>query len=240
MNAHARQIAPASAAGRAEHVAIEATQDYLETMSLRQPHRPTIASYSLHSSLRGCATELRILQDHFLGVQYQRPRQPPRKFTFDLRFANPRPVRVRNVAWVCLGLAIACCLATAAAFAWAGIAAATFRPHPGFIVGIVGTLATLALLYLFLRRTTESLQFTSVHGNAVLIDLVGGIGAAKAGKHFIVELIRNIAAAKLARSQPPAQFLRDEMREHHRLRELNVIGQEEYEASKARILAAHS
>ncbi|HMN44868.1 MAG TPA: hypothetical protein PKE27_09860 [Povalibacter sp.] len=240
MNAHARPIPPARAAGRAEHVAIEATQDYLETMSVRQPHRPTVATYTLRSALRGCSTELRILQDHFLAVQYERPRQPPKKFTFDLRFANPRPMRVRKVAWICLGLAIACCLATAAAFAWAGLTAATLWTHPGFIGGIAGTLAALTLLYLFLRRTTESLRFTSVHGNAVLIDLVGGIGAAKSGKSFVVDLIKNITAAKLARPQPPAQFLRDEMREHHRLRELNVLSQEEYETSKARILASYS
>ncbi len=240
MNAHARQASPASAAGRAEHIAIEATTDYLETMSLRQPHRPTIATYSLRSTLRGCSTEVRILQGHFLAVQYERPRQPPRKFTFDLRFANPRPGRVRNVAWLCLAAAIVVCLATAAAFTWAGLAGTTPWQHPGFIGGVAGSLATIALLYLFLRRTTESLQFTSVHGNAVLIDLVGGIGAAKAGKSFVVELIKNITAAKAARPQPPAQFLRDEMREHHRLRELNVLTLEEYEASKARILAAHS
>jgi len=209
-------------------------------MSLRQPHRPTLASYILRSTLRGCSTEVRILQDHFLAVQCERPRQPPKKFTFDLRFANPRPVRVRNVAWLCLGAAIVACLATAAAFTWASLAAATLWSHPGFIGGAIGACTALTLLYLFLRRTTESLQFTSVHGNAVLIDLVGGIGAARDGKQFVVELIKNIAAAKLARPQPPAQFLRDEMREHHRLRELNVLTQEEYEASKARILAAHS
>jgi hypothetical protein len=184
---------------------------------------------------------MRILQDHFLAVTYEQSGEPARKFTFDLRFANPRPLRVRRIAWMCLGSAVTFALATAAAFIWARLSSGTtLWMHPGFSGGVVGTVATIAMLFLFLRRTTESLQFTSVHGNAVLVNIVGGIGAAKAGKDFIVELIKSISAAKQARPQPQAQFLRDEMREHHRLRELNVLTPEEYEASKARILAAHS
>ena len=62
-------------------------------MSLRQPHRPTLASYTLRSALRGCSTEVRILQDHFLAVQCERPRQPPKKFTFDMSFASPKKLR---------------------------------------------------------------------------------------------------------------------------------------------------
>ena len=239
MKAHARHSEPARTAGRADHISIEAAAD-IGVAPARQPHRRTLASYTLRSVLRGCSTEIRILQDHFLAVQYERAREPTRKFTFDLRFANPRPLRVRRVAWVCLGSAIALGLASAASLVWARMTATALWTHPGFIGAVAGIVATVVMLLLFLRRTTEALQFTSVHGQAVLIDLVGGIGAAKAGKNFVVDLIKNIAAAKLARPQEPAHFLRDEMREHHRLRELNVLTEQEYQASKARILAAHS
>ncbi len=43
-----------------------------------------------------------------------------------------------------------------------------------------------------------------------------------------------------SRSQPKQHFLCDSMREHHRLRELGVLSQSEYEQSKAHILAQHS
>ena len=239
MNAQARHSeSPARVSGRAEHISLEASGD-AGTAPVRQPHRPTLASYTLRSALRGSCTELRILQDHYLAVHCQRPGAPAKKFTFDLRFANPRPVVVRKVAWLCLGTFILLSLATIGALAWA-LSVRTGWQHPGFIGGAVGLAATLAMGWLFLRRTSESLRFTSVHGGAVLIDLLGGIGAAKQGKTFIVDLIKNISAAKQAREQSPAQFLRDEMREHHRLRELNVLTQAEYDASKARILAAHS
>ena len=70
--------------------------------------------------------------------------------------------------------------------------------------------------------------------------ITGGIGSAKAGREFFVELIKSISAAKTVRPQAKQQFLRDEMREHHRLRELRVLTEQEYESSKARILAAHT
>jgi hypothetical protein len=52
-------------------------------------------------------------------------------------------------------------------------------------------------------------------------------------------MIKSINAAKAERPQERPQFLRDEMREHHRLRELGVLSEEQYEQSKARILASH-
>ena len=78
-----------------------------------------------------------------------------------------------------------------------------------------------------------------MHGEATLASVTGGIGSARNGKKFFVELIKNINAAKSARPQGKQQFLRDEMREHHRLRELGVLTEQQYEESKARILAAH-
>jgi hypothetical protein len=72
------------------------------------------------------------------------------------------------------------------------------------------------------------------------LSVTGGIGSARDGKRFFVALMKDINTAKAARPQEKPQFLRDEMREHHRLRELGVLSEEEYEQSKARILAEHS
>ena len=83
------------------------------------------------------------------------------------------------------------------------------------------------------------LEFVSAHGGATLVSVVGGIGSARSGKRFFIELIKSINAAKATRRQELPQFLRDEMREHHRLRELGVLTEQQYEQSKARILASH-
>lgn len=224
---------------RAEHISIESTSD--DTASpVRRARGKVLATYALKSPIRGCETELSLLEDHFVAVRCVRPDSLPKKYDVDLRFVNPRPVRIREVSWtwliVTVGLiALAC-----------GTIATQWRaaPEPWLQTGILAAFATLLVSVLTgclcVRRTTESLEFRSIHGDATLLSVTGGIGSARDGKRFFVALMKDINTAKGARPQEKPQFLRDEMREHHRLRELSVLTEEEYELSKARILAAHS
>jgi hypothetical protein len=223
---------------RAEHISIEAEPD---TVAAPTPHRrrKVRSSYLLKSRLRGCETEVSILEDHYATVRTVRPDAQPRKYEFDLRFANPKPVRVRSISWLWLASSSGLALLAAGGL-WATWESGAERwSSPVFLAAALALLACPGALIMFLRRTVETLEFTSVHGGATLVSVAGGIGSARTGKRFFIELIKNINAAKALRPQPRAQFLRDEMREHHRLRELGVLSEEQYEQSKARILAAH-
>jgi hypothetical protein len=231
-SARSRNIAPA------EHISLESTPDVIDT-PLRHPHRRTVASRKFASALHGIETELSLLEDHYLAVRSQKSGADLRKYTLDLRFANPRPVIVRRIAWITLAISVVLLLGTVASFWWAGSAADGWL-HPGVLLGCVGMVASAACVWRFLLRTTESLQFMSVHGSATLVSVTGRIGSAKTGQDFFVEIIRSISAAKTARAQAKPQFLRDEMREHHRLRELRILTEQEYESCKARILASHT
>jgi hypothetical protein len=120
---------------------------------------------------------------------------------------------------------------------WPSTVAAWINPTP--LTAVAAMLAAAVAIFMFLRRTTESLEFISVHGQVTLVSVTGAIGSTRHGKRFFIELIKSIGAAKAARPQPPHQFLRDEMREHHRLREIGALTEAQYEASKSRILSAH-
>jgi hypothetical protein len=238
-SATSMQSAARRAGPRAEHISIEGEPDPdLHVAPGRQPHRITRQSYTLASRLRGCTTELAILEGWYLGVRCVRPDQAPSKYQVDLRFANPKPVRVRHISWTWLTVSLGLALLGGGALmrAWTLNAALLSTVLLG---GAIAMCVSLCALFLFLRRTTESLEFHSVHGGATLVSVTGGVGSARGGKKFFVELIKAINAAKLARPQEKAQFLRDEMREHHRLRELGVLTDQQYEQSKARILAEH-
>jgi hypothetical protein len=218
-----------------EQIAIEGEpRHYVEP--LKQPHRITRSRWSLASRLHGCSTELSLLEGHYLRVHSVRSRGQGRKYQFDLRYMNPRPVRVHHIAWAWLFA----CVASFAVAAWA-LAATWFDSASlrAVVIGVVTTCAGFIALFFFLRRTTESLTFRSEHGLVTLIEVTGGIGSTRKGKPFFVELIKGINAAKAERSQAKEHFLCDEMREHHRLRELGVLSEREYEQSKARILAQH-
>lgn len=222
---------------RAEHIHIEAEPDTVAAPTpLRQ--RKVRSSYLLKSRLRGCETEVCILEDHFITVRTVRPDAQQRKYEVDLRFANPKPVLVRSISWFWLGLA-GCLALLAAGGLWSTWSDAARASSPIFLTALVTLLASGGATILFLRRTVESLEFISAHGGATLVSVVGGIGSARAGKRFFIVLIKSINAAKIARPQDHPQFLRDEMREHHRLRELGVLSELQYQQSKARILASH-
>jgi len=222
---------------RGEHIHIEAEPGAVAAPT--QPRRRKVrTSFVLKSRLRGCETEVSLLEDHFAAVRTVRPDAPARKYEVDLRFADPKPVRVRSISWFWLTLAVSLAvLATGGIWSTSGDAARWSSPI--FLSALLTLLAAGGAVLLFMRRTVESLEFVSAHGGATLVSVVGGIGSARAGKRFFIELIKSINAAKLERRQELPQFLRDEMREHHRLRELGVLSEQQYEQSKARILASH-
>ena len=222
---------------RGEHISIEAEPDTVAAPAAPR-RRKVRSSYLLKSRLRGCETEVSILEDHFVAVRTVRPDAQPRKYEIDLRFANPKPVRVRSISWFWLGLA-ACLALLAAGGIWSTWTDAARWLSPVFLTALLTLLAAAGATAMFLRRTVESLEFVSVHGSATLVSVVGGIGSARSGKRFFVELIKSINAARAARPQQRPQFLRDEMREHHRLRELGVLSEQQYEQSKTRILGCH-
>jgi hypothetical protein len=232
---HSSVQAPAIA--RAEHISLEAETDIAAPFA-RPPHRKVRSTYVLKSGLRDCSTELSLLDDHYLQVHSQRPRKESKKYSIDLRYLNSQPVRTRRIAWAWWSMSAALLLSTGGAL-WLGFSSAAFFASSGFIIACITTLATIGTVFLAVRHTTESLNFTSVHGGASLVHVIGGVGSTKAGKAFFVAMIKEIAAAKSARPQSKQQLLRDEMREHHRLRELGVLSETDYEASKARILRAH-
>lgn len=222
---------------RGEHIHIEAEPGMVAAPTpLRR--RKVRTSYTLKSRLRGCETEVAIHEDYFAAVRVVRPDAEPRRYEVDLRFANPKPLLVRSISWFWLTLA-ACLALLAIGGIWSSWNDAGRWSGPILLTALVTLLAAVGATVLFLRRTVESLEFVSMHGGATLLSVVGGIGSARNGKRFFIELIKSINAAKAERPQERPQLLRDEMREHHRLRELGVLSEQQYEQSKARILASH-
>lgn len=240
MPARAEQMPTDSRAvviARAEHINIEAEPGIAPAPTVLR-RRTVRTSYALKSRLRGCETEVAIHEDHFAAVRIVRPDREPLKYEVDLRFANPKPVLVRSISWFWLTLAISLALLAIGGI-WATSTGAGRWSSVIFLTALVTLLAAGGATILFLRRTVESLEFVSTHGGATLVSVVGGIGSARSGKRFFIELIKSINAAKAERRQERPQLLRDEMREHHRLRELGVLSDQQYEQSKARILGSH-
>jgi hypothetical protein len=85
-------------------------------------------------------------------------------------------------------------------------------------------------------RTTETVSLFSTHGAARLQECTGGLGTFHVFRPFMAKLAAHIRLASAARRRTKTEHLRDEMREHLRLKEIGVLPAGEYETAKVRIL----
>lgn len=198
----------------------------------------TLRRYRIPGHPEGYYTELSILENYYLRVRIVGPRNGARDYQLDLRFVNPAPMRVRRIprAWLLVAGGLTTAGLGALAATWPALASVLGW---GMVAGLIAATTGAVAAYVCLRWTEESLQLRSLHGAATLVSVTGRLGSTRRHQEIFAELARHAIAARLARPQDKPQLLRDEMREHYRLRQLGVLGDDAYEAAKAAILAAH-
>ena len=224
---------------RSEHISLES--DSSESSTRRAARGPFRIRTRLHwrNTLRGIEARFDLADDHHVQVRYLKPRRLAKQYTVDLRFFDARPRRIRHVAWAMLLLSLLLTLTGVAALLLSREGLESSR-HLVTAAGVLAFTGAVAAFLLFLHRTTESLEFLTVHGEAPLIRITGGVGSGRKAKAFCIELIKSIHLAHLNMDISSQSYLRDEMREHYRLHAAGALSDAQYEACKRRILAAHS
>lgn len=209
-----------------EHVLLESEDRVVpQRTSARKVH----ARLDFRSRLRRRAFQLEVIDYYFLCVRIWRPRSLAADYVLDLRFIDANLHRSRHIAWRWMVAALALTVLFSVAL-WLGSA-----------FSLYATLFALAACagFVSLYRTTERWTLHSLHGKAQLLECLGGLGTLRKTRPFAAKLAAHLQIAIAARRPSKGQHLRDEMREHFRLKEAGVIGVEEYEASKVRILGTH-
>jgi hypothetical protein len=205
----------------------------LESDDRQVPHpraaRKVHARIGLKSRLRGRAMDLAIIDYHYLSVRSSHWRTPETAYVLDLRFVDARPRHSRHIAWRWMAVALFF-LTLAAAAAWLGQ-----WDIPCLTALGLGVLAALLCAY----RTRETVTVYSANGRAKLVEFTGGLGTGRSLRLFMAKLTAHIQLAIAERRRSRSEYLRDEMREHFRLKELGLLSTDEYEAAKALILGQH-
>ena len=183
--------------------------------------------------------ELAIIDYYYLAVRTQRSRSA-REYVIDLRYVDRSIRATRHIPWKSILATLA--IAGAALFSLRQVlspAALLGWPHP--LLLCASTLAMTACAGLVCAwRTTETLSLRSLHGGVTLLEFTGGVGTLGPSRKFSRKLTAHMQLAVADRKSSRAEHLRDEMREHFRLKEAGVLSEEQYEGSKARILAQHA
>jgi hypothetical protein len=219
-----------------EHIVLESDERKIPALrTARKVH----SRLRVQSRLRRRASELALIDYCYLSVRTWRSRSPDAQYVLDLRFVDPALRLSRHVAWRFLA-ASAVLAVLAVALAWRISASSTPWRHEWLLPlgGLFGLAVCAALVGLY--RTTKTLVLFSVSGRARLLEVTGGVGSFRAMRSFSRTLAAHVRIASARRRRSRSEHLRDEMREHLRLKEAHVLSEKEYEMSKARILAKHA
>jgi hypothetical protein len=226
-----------TAALDAEHISLQSETVEVTAKSIV---RKSLTKYQLRSRARGSLTRVEILEGNFVKVSIKRARAEAQEHTVDLRFVDPRPIGIRKVGWPWMYVAVGFTVLALLAGAFTIFFASPFARVWSVPTAIVLATFTVSSYLMCLYCTTESVVFVSQHGRARVIPITGGLGTTRAARKCAIDIVKHIGAARRASRQQRAHFLRDEMREHSRLRDASVITEEQYDDAMSRILKAHN
>jgi hypothetical protein len=218
----------------AEHILLESDdREVPDPRAARKVH----AQIAFRSRLRRRVLRLEIINYYYLSVCGQ-SRSAGLEYVLDLRFVRAPQVS-RHISWRWITASLLLTALIYGIVKLGPLAPPWWQRHwlAGFaaLTG-VWAVATLVAVY----RTTATVRLFSTVGAATLLEFTGGLGTLRGMRRFMTKVAAHIQLAVAARRSTKAGHLRDEMREHARLKELGVLPEPEYESAKARILGRHS
>jgi len=182
---------------------------------------------------------LSIIDYYYLGVCLVQSAAAPQEYVLDLRFVDPAFAMTRRVPWRCIWAALALTAAAAASMMWFAAEAAAPQRHLAAVIS-ASLVAGAVLAYVAVAaRLVETVTLHSLHGGAAVLEYRGSAGTLRKARPFMRKLAAHVQLAAAARRASMAEHLRDELREHYRLKEAGVLAAEIYDACKRRILARH-
>jgi hypothetical protein len=220
---------------RVEHILLESDERDVPTLeTARRIHaRIALPGGSWRPSL-----ELALIDYFYLSVRTTSARSTGSRYVVDLRFVDPAPRLSRRLplSWIAAGTVF---LALAVLGAREIAASAVPWWHHAWLPATAAFFAVAAAAtFAAVHRTAETLTLFSAHGRAKLLCHAGGPGTLRAFRRFLPRLEAHLRIASVRR-RTGAEHLRDEMREHFRLKEAGALTEADYEAGKRRILATH-
>jgi hypothetical protein len=218
----------------AEHILLES--DFRE---VPDPHaaRKVHARIAFRSRLRWRSLQLEIFDYYYLSVRSQ-SRSSRLDYVLDLRFIGvPQVSRHVSWRWITASLLL---LSLAYGILQFGHSSPPWwqRDWLAGCAALAGAWAVTTLVAIY--RTTETVRLLSTGCDASLLEFTGGIGTLRDVRDFMAKVAAHVRLAAAARRSTSTKHLRDELREHARLKTLGVLCETEYESAKACILGKHS
>jgi hypothetical protein len=187
------------------------------------------------SKLHGTDSKLTIFNDTYCYQSIKNKHRRKYKFRLDLAYLDPRPFRVRNIAWKWLNASLAL-WSMAAIIVFAGWFDSSSVTSLGLFSGII--IAALFTLLLFLYRCENKVYFRSQYGKARLLEMIYNNPNKGHFHDFIKKFVAQIKASKKAKSMDQSKLLAAELKDLRRLKDEIVVSDDAYEKAK-RLIFKH-
>jgi hypothetical protein len=217
----------------AEHILLESDEHQVPTL---ETSRRIHARIVLPGDRGRPALELALIDYFFLSVRTAGARSA--RYVVDLRHVDPAVRLARRIPWAWIAVGTAFLLLAILGMRDVAASTAAWWRHEWLSAALASLAAAAAATYAAVHGTTETLTLFSAHGRAMLLRHAGGPGTLRAFSGFLPRLEAHLRIA-CVRRRARAEHLRDEMREHFRLKESGALTEGEYESAKRRILAMH-
>ena len=186
------------------------------------------------SRLRGIYREITLFNGNHCYQSIKNKHKRKYKYRVDIAFLNPRPFRERNIAWKWLYVSIALLFTSFVMIyiAWFSDWLASSSKQIYLTALILLISSTGIAILLFAHNTYDKVIFKTQFGNIKLIELLNKYPDKEAFRDFIGRFIVQIKTARKQKGFTASKFLARELRELRRLRDEQVVTEEEYQTAK--------
>jgi len=185
--------------------------------------------------LRGIHRQLTVFNESQCYQTIKNKHRRKYKFRLDLAFLDPRPFRIRNIAWKWLYASLALWGLDAVM-----IFAGWFDISSIYLMGLFLAITVAAILTLlaFFYLSYDTVYFRSQYGKIRLLELENKRPNPKSFRTFINNIVVQINKSKTAKGLDQSKFLAAELKELRRLKDENIVPGESYEKAK-RLIFRH-
>ena len=188
----------------------------------------------LNNRIQRTITEVTFYEEGFLKIREGSRKNMLKEHVLELRFIDPKPITVRQVAMPWLWLSISLVLSA--------LLASFVMPDTQLAKYLIPTSTSLTalsvlMISIFVYRYKIVHQFHTASGKADVVSLTGSIGCFRRARTMALQIQNSIERACAGTGVHDVRYLRAEMQAHYKLAETGVITREECSDGTALILS---
>jgi len=191
--------------------------------------------FTQSSKIRGIYRKISIFNDHHCYQSIKNKHKRKYKYRVDLSFLDPRPFRERKVAWNWLYGSIGLAL-IGSVMIYLGWYSGLFTPTTHYEISLVVVISAMLIsLLLFMHNSYDKVVFKSQYGRVKFIEVLNKNPNKNTFRKFLSRFVKQVKNEKAKKVFSQSRFLTRELQELRRLKNEEVISEEQYESGKALI-----